>query len=272
MHRVIVALSGGKASAYCADWAFKNYEKERILLYFNDTKWEHPDLYRFLQDISAYFDHPIFQDSDGRSPEDLFYDQHAIANNRMPFCSRILKAERLQKFCQDGDTLIFGIGCTERQRQSRLHQVYSNLGKVLLLRFPLMEQFHEDEKEQEKKEIDRFFVQAGIKIPELYGKGFLHNNCAGGCVRAGKKQWKLLYDTFPEIYLDRERVENEVSAYFGKRMTIFKDESLEEFRKRIESGNLSNYYTRPHVDQYTLQLDDAQMEESECIGVCGTMN
>jgi len=110
--RVIVALSGGKASAWCANWAFQNYDKKDIVLYFNDTKWEHVDLYRFLDDLSKYFDHPILYDSDGRNPEQLFNDQHAIANNRMPFCSRVLKAERLHNFYNDGDAIIFGIGET----------------------------------------------------------------------------------------------------------------------------------------------------------------
>ncbi len=88
----IVTLSGGKASAWCADWAFKHYEKKDVILYFNDTKWEHEDLYRFLDDLSNHFDHPITRDSDGRTPEQLFYDNNYLANNLAPFCSRILKA------------------------------------------------------------------------------------------------------------------------------------------------------------------------------------
>ncbi len=31
---VIVTISGGKASAWCADWALKNYPKEDVVLYF----------------------------------------------------------------------------------------------------------------------------------------------------------------------------------------------------------------------------------------------
>ncbi|MFM6395675.1 MAG: phosphoadenosine phosphosulfate reductase family protein, partial [Planktothrix sp.] len=66
---IIVALSGGKASAYCADYALNNFPKKDVILYFNDTKWEHPDLYRFLNDLSKYWDKEITYDSDGRSPE-----------------------------------------------------------------------------------------------------------------------------------------------------------------------------------------------------------
>lgn len=254
MSEVIVAISGGKASAWCADWALKNYPKENVILYFNDTKWEHKDLYRFLEDLEKYFNHKITFDSDGRSPEKLFYDNRALANNRMPFCSRILKAERLQKFYQDGDTLIFGIGADESQRASRLVSVYQTVavktGKWLKLKFPLISE------NITKEQIDTFLSEAGIEEPLLYRLGFLHNNCSGGCVRAGKKHWKLLYEKLPEVYANRERVEEEMREYLGKNIHFFKDETLKNFRERIERGVLSAYYDNDN--------------ETECIGICHT--
>jgi 3'-phosphoadenosine 5'-phosphosulfate sulfotransferase (PAPS reductase)/FAD synthetase len=254
---VIVAISGGKASAYCAYWALKNNPKEEVILYFNDTKWEHPDLYRFLDDLSKYFNHPITYDSDGRSPEQLFYDNKALANNRMPFCSRILKAERLQKFYKDGDTIIFGIGSDEQERSKRLVAVYQivavKTGKWPTILFPLISDGIT------KQQIDDFLKTVNIKEPLLYQLGFLHNNCSGGCVRAGKKHWKLLYEKLPEIYADRERVEIEMREYLGKDISFFKDETLESFRGRIERKELPNYYNN----------DDEK--ETECIGICSSI-
>lgn len=254
---IIVTLSGGKASACCADWAFKNYPKEEIILYFNDTHWEHPDLYRFLNDLEKYFCHKITYDSDGRTPEKLFYDQHALANNRMPFCSRILKAERLQKFYKDGDTLIFGIGSEEIHRATRLVGVYQIIAakthKNSKLLFPLI---HEN---ITKKDINDFLITAGIEEPILYKMGFSHNNCSGGCVRAGKKHWKLLWEKLPMVYLERERVEVEVRNFLGKDVHFFKDETLKEFREKIERKELSSFY------------DDLDVE-TECIGICETIS
>ncbi|KKW45651.1 MAG: hypothetical protein UY96_C0017G0052 [Parcubacteria group bacterium GW2011_GWB1_56_8] len=254
---VIVALSGGKASAWCADWALRNYPKENVILYFNDTKWEHPDLHRFLEDLAKHFDHPITIDSDGRSPESLFYDESALANNRMPFCSRILKAKRLQKFYKDGDTLVFGIGADEPHRAIRLATVYQEVaertGKQLKLRFPLISE------NVTKEKINAFLRDAGIEEPLLYRLGFLHNNCSGGCVRAGKKHWKLLYEKLPEVYAERERVEEEVRDHLQKDVSFFKDETLREFRGRVERGELSAHY------------DTEDDKETECIGVCSTI-
>jgi 3'-phosphoadenosine 5'-phosphosulfate sulfotransferase (PAPS reductase)/FAD synthetase len=254
--RVIVTVSGGKASAWCAQWALKTYPKEDVLLYFNDTKWEHPDLYRFLDDLSEYLDHPITEDSDGRSPEDLFIAAKALANNLMPFCSRILKAERLQEFYRDGDILIFGIGPDETHRAERLVSRYQAFAaqnnKWPKLEFPLIKGG------VTKGQVDQFFVDAKIKTPYLYEMGFKHNNCSGGCVRAGKLSWKRLLDKLPEVYAERERVEREARKRTGKDIHFLKDETLEEFRGRCHRGEVSGRY------------DDEQ--EVECMGICTTYN
>jgi len=238
--RVVVAVSGGLSSAVCADWALKNYPKDKVVLYFNDTKWEHPDLYRFINDLSNLFDHEIIFDSDGRNPEQLFYDYHAIANNRMPFCSKILKSERMYKYCKDKDILVFGIGHNEQHRAKRISMRYEALSlrqnKEIQVKFPILEDINILTNEE-------FVNNYKIRKPLLYELGFEHNNCSGGCVRAGKKQWKRLYEQLPEVYLDRERMEREISNHFNRRMTIFKDESLEEFRHRIETGSLSKHYS-----------------------------
>lgn len=251
--RTIVALSGGKASAWVADWAVKN--RENVVLYFNDTKWEHRDLYRFLDDLCNYLGEELVVDSDGRSPEELFFDNRALANNRMPFCSRVLKAERLQKWVRDGDEILFGIGPEEARRAKRLIEVYNwvseKRGINIKLGFPLISEMIKGE------DVDAWLASTGIEEPEMYKMGFSHNNCSGGCVRAGKKQWKRLYEKMPEVYAERERVENEMREFLGKDVHFMKDETLESFRGRIERGELSKYY-------------DDEPEMTECIGVCST--
>lgn len=252
--RVIVTISGGKASAWCANWALKTYNKHNVVLYFNDTKWEHPDLYRFLNDLSEYFDHPITHDNDGRSPEELFHDNHALADNRMPFCSRILKAERLQAFYRDGDILIFGIGHQEKRRANRIIGAYqiaaAKTNKWPTLRFPLIDE------RTSRRQIDAFLTTAGIKPPLLYDLGFQHNNCSGGCVRAGKSQWYHLYKMLPEVYAERERVEEDMRTETGRDIHILKDETLQQFRKRIDKG------------EYKIKKLPRTL--FECVGICNT--
>ena len=175
----------------------------------------------------------------------------------MPFCSRILKAERLQKFYKDGDILVFGIGKKEEHRAKRLITVYQKIsvktGKWATLRFPLIEE------SVSKDDINHFIAEAGIEQPLLYKLGFEHNNCSGGCVRAGKRQWKRLYDILPETYLERERVEEDLREFLGKDVHYLKDETLKDFRYRIEHGLLPKMYYRDSPDVI------------ECIGICDTI-
>ena len=170
MSRVIVTVSGGKASAWCAGWALRKYPKKDVVLYFNDTKWEHPDLYRFLDDLSQFLDHPIHTDSDGRDPESLFYDYSALANNRMPFCSKVLKAERLQRFFRGGDTLVFGIGPDEPHRATRIAEVYRSVaqrtGKYPIVRFPLISE------KVTKQQIEEFLEREPV-LKSLYFIGWV---------------------------------------------------------------------------------------------------
>lgn len=74
----------------------------------------------------------------------------------------------------------------------------------------------------------------------------------------------MLYEKLPDVYADRERVEREVREYLGKDVSFFKDETLEQFRLRIERGQLSAFYRDDELDMQQLQL--------ECIGICSTTN
>jgi len=259
--RHIVAISGGKASAWCAWWAVNNLPKEKVVLYFNDTGWEHHDLYRFLDDVSNKLEHEITRDSDGRSPEELFTDVNALANNRMPFCSRILKAERLQSFLTDGDKIYFGIGGDELHRAQRIADVYRKVSesKKINIRvgFPLLKN------KVTAHAVDTLLADLGIVEPELYKLGFEHNNCSGGCVRAGKKQWKLLLEKLPDVYAERERVENDFRKRTNKDVHFLKDETLSSFRERVKHGVLSTHYANNN--------EDIQMP-LECFGICDSQN
>jgi len=246
--RHIVCLSGGVSSAWVAMWANKNITGE-ILYYFNDTKWEHPDLYRFLDDLARVLKIAITYDSDGRNPEQVFFDQHMLGNNRAPLCSRILKAERLQKFVNRGDTLYFGIDTTEIHRAARITPIYARHGCPCI--FPLIDN------SVTKPDLLKWLTSTGIELPQMYKDGFSHNNCSGGCVRAGKKQWVSLLSIYPKVYAAREQVEIDFNTHFGTAATFIKGISLTELREAVESQMILDF--------------DAEPLQGECVGICGRM-
>lgn len=232
MPRVIVGVSGGKCSSWCAKWALDNFPKEDVILYHNDIKWEHPDTYRVLDQLSKYLNHPITDDSDGRNPEQVFYDKRYLANDRAPICSKVLKGFRLQDYFEDGDIIIFGINADEYKRVERIRKLYEEIGRKKKKKCTVM--FPAYETQTSAEEVDEWYKSTGIEEHQMYKDGFLHSNCYGGCVRQGKKQWKQLYDTYPEVYLDRERVERDIRKFLAKDVHYLKDETLESLRIRYE--------------------------------------
>lgn len=260
-NRHIVCLSGGIASAVVAKWVKENIKGD-IIYYFNDVKWEHPDLYRFNSDLEKALDIKIFSDTDGRTPEQVFYDSKMLGSNRTPLCSKVLKAERLQKFVKNGDTLYFGIDEKEIHRAARITPIYDRFNCKCV--FPLIDNH------VSKEQAFQIIEDLGIEKPQMYKDGFEHNNCSGGCVRAGQKQWKLLLRLYPEVYAERERVEREFCEWNNKRrlekdpnfkaqkLSYMKDITLEEFRKKLEQ-------------QPMLFIPEDEWQ-GECIGICGSMN
>lgn len=257
--RHIVCISGGIASAWVANWVNKNIDGE-IIYYFNDTKWEHPDLYRFLDDLERVLKIRITKDNDGRSPEQIFYDKKILGSNRSPVCSKFLKAEMLQKFVKKNDTLYFGIDSTELHRAARISPIYARL--ECQCKFPLIEY------RVLRHETFNFIESIGIEIPQMYKDGFTHNNCSGGCVRSGERQWVSLLNKYPEVYADRERVEREFNVWNKKRRlekdnkvvaeyTFLKNISLKTLREKMNQGT-----------DFDFGEDEWQ---GECIGVCGRM-
>lgn len=238
--RKIVALSGGESSATVA----VIMHEEDPILYFNDTKWEHPDLYRYIYQLVDYLGLELMEDYDGRNPGELAHDEHMLPNNRAPFCSRILKAERLQKYATPGDIIYFGIGPHEAHRAGRIRAIYSPMG--IDTRFPLIEQ------DINQDGVNKIMRETGIRRPALYDLGFEHNNCNGGCVRQGAKQWRHLLRVLPEVYKAREDLEAEFSPY-----TFMKDISLKRLRE-MEEKNID------------FDFED-NLWNGECIGICNNM-
>lgn len=222
----IVTISGGLTSAYVAKLILdinKNAE-----LVFTDTGWEHSDLFRFLNDLEYLFDKKIVKLKHHKynNPEELFYRMGMLGSNRVPNCSRYLKVEVLQKYLKDKYSnnciVYFGIDYSEKHRADRIKYQYDKIN--VETRFPLIElkEFFIKDK------ITQWLKENNIEIPYLYKQGYLHNNCSGGCVRAGKKSWLHLLKNNPEIYMERERVEN---SFKDGKYTYMKDISLKELRE-----------------------------------------
>lgn len=242
----VVMVSGGMASYEAARRVVRRYRKRNVYLWFADTMMEDNDLYRFLDDIEARLGLPIERMADGRTPWEVFKDERFIGNSRVDPCSKILKRHFLRRQLKDRFpdqpvTVYLGFDWMERHRIEAAGPFWESQGYEL--DFPLCWEpmlFPDD--------YPKLLSRHGLEPPRLYGLGFAHNNCGGGCVKAGHKQWALLWQTLPDRFLWHEAQEEKMREFLGKDVAILKDRrggdskplTLRAFRERLEAKARAN--------------------------------
>lgn len=236
----IVNCSGGLTSYEALCRTIEAHGKANTVAVFADTRIEDEDLYRFLDDQEKYLGVKIHRIADGRTPFEVMHDERVITMQGMAPCSRILKSELIDAWLAEfyagkEYTQVFGMEWTETNRMERLR-------KRLAPRpvwFPLAEPPY-----TAKDQISAQLRAVGIEPPRLYAMGFKHNNCGGGCVKAGQAHWAHLLKMMPERYAVWEREEEGIRQYLGKDISILKDRrnnqskpmTLAAFRERLQAN------------------------------------
>ena len=209
----VVSLSGGTASAVAADRVLRRYGPDVTLLWFADTLWEDEDLYRFLDDLEAYWEQPIIREADGRTPLEVAEGASIIPNQRRAPCSLQLKILLFRRFLDRLSkpvTVHLGFNVMEEHRIPRTVAEYESIEGVTVdtpLRWPPVA-FPPHLRETEAW---------GIKTPRLYDAGFPHNNCGGRCVRQGAAEWLRLKQWAPERFVEVRDWEQAQRAKGGAR-------------------------------------------------------
>jgi 3'-phosphoadenosine 5'-phosphosulfate sulfotransferase (PAPS reductase)/FAD synthetase len=250
----LVMVSGGMASFEAAHRVIERYGKTGVHLWFADTLMEDDDLYRFLDDAEHVLGLPIKRMSEGRNPWQVFEDERFIGNSRVDPCSKKLKRQFLRRqlkarFPNQSVTVYLGLDWMEAHRIAAARRYWSEDGYAV--GFPLCW-----EPLLFSKDYTHLVRQQGIEPPRLYAMGFPHNNCGGGCVKAGQKQWALLWHTFPDRYRWHEEQEQHLRRVLGKNVAILRDRrggttrplTLRRFRLRLEQGAGQNHKDEPTIE------------------------
>lgn len=278
----VATFSGGAGSWRSARRVAERRGTTNLTLLFTDTLLEDTDLYRFL--IEAAFDVfetpapsdlvaaasalPEFHEdegarveglarlraqvheqlpalvwiTEGRDPWTVFFGERFLGNSRFDPCSKILKREPVDQWLKDNrdpatTTVSVGIDWSEEHRFTRLRDRRAAMGWTY--EAPLCEPPY-------LTKIDIFddMRNRGIRRPRLYGLGLSHNNCGGGCIKAGQGHWARVLETLPEVYAWWEMKEQALRAHLGKDVSMLTDRrgdgkkkplTLVEFRRRVES-------------------------------------
>ena len=225
----------------------KMQEGDELILLFSDVKGdnenphigEDEDTYRFIEEAAKNLGGELIILKDGRDIWQVFKDKNFLGNSRLAHCSHVLKQKPARDWikanCTPEDSTIYvGIDWTEIHRLPAIIKNY----KPYLAVAPLTESPYLD-----KEVMINWAKKEGLKTPRLYDFGFSHNNCGGGCVRAGQGQFKKLYEIMPERFKVWEEKEQEIRDHLGKDVSILTEQvkgvkkplTLQELRSRIDS-------------------------------------
>jgi hypothetical protein len=179
--------------------------------------------------------------ADGRTPWELFAERRFLGNNRVGICSMVLKRNTADAWmaahCNPATTICYvGIDWTEEHRFTRLAERNAKSGWTYMA--PLCSAPYID-KYMMLEELSR----QGIVTPRLYRLNFSHNNCGGGCVKAGAGHFAHLLAALPDVYAEWENREGAMRAVLGD-VAILRERSggtskplpLVQLRRRIEAG------------------------------------
>lgn len=283
--RHVVMFSGGVGSFAAADRVVSQFGRDVTLL-FADTLIEDADLYRFLVESAAFLtgkaglgevsglaarasNTPPSSDmmrrrahlaalrsdcrqvipglvwiADGRTPWEVFRDVRFLGTARVAQCSRELKQKMVDGWLEvnrsAADTIVHvGIDWTEEHRLVRLRALRGAQGWDY--RAPLCEPPIYSKETGFKR-----LAEVSIQPPRLYALGFSHNNCGGGCVRAGVGHFAHLYRALPVVYAEWEAGEAGMREFLGRDdIAILRDRSdgdtkpltLVQLRRRLDAGH-----------------------------------
>lgn len=237
--RRVVLFSGGVASWATARRVAERHGVADLTLLFTDTRTEDADLYRFLDDAAADVGAPLVRIADGRDIWQVFRDERFLGNTRADPCSRVLKREQsrgwLERECDPAETVVYlGFDWTEVHRLDRARAAWAPWA----IEAPMTEAPY-----RLRAELLGDLETRGIRAPRLYGLGFEHNNCGGGCVKAGQGHFAHLLERWPERYAEWEANEESLRDYLGD-VAILRDRTdgetrplpLRVLRERLEAG------------------------------------
>lgn len=221
--RHVVSFSGGAGSWATARRVADEHGTDDLVLLVADTNSEADDWRPFVDACHADVGGELVMlDNGGRSVWDVFDEQGFIGNSRVDICSRILKREPLRAWleaeCDPAGTVVYlGFDWTEAHRMERARPHW----EPWTVAAPMMDPPH-----VQKAEVLDMLRERGIPVPLLYEQGYPHNNCAGACVKAGHKQWRILLREDRERYLEVEAWEQRFRDRTGKDVAILRDRSM----------------------------------------------
>jgi hypothetical protein len=207
----VVQYSGGIGSWATARRVAARHGTRRLVLLFADVLIEADDVYAFLRQSAAQLAVPITRVADGRTPFEVFFDQHFLGNARIAPCSRLLKQVPCRRWldthADPATTVLYvGIDASETRRIPGIRAGWTPWH----VQFPLTA-----EPDLTKDAMLAEAHAAGLTPPRAYAEGYSHANCGGLCVRGGQAHWARTLRLHPDRYAAYEHLEQQFRDRHG---------------------------------------------------------
>lgn len=195
--RRVVQFSCGAASAVAAKLTLARHPNAVVINAF--LKEEHEDNRRFLADVARWLGVEIIELRDTKYNASAYEVFRRVRYTKGMYgapCSRALKRELLDSFSRPCDIPVIGFTSEEQDRADGFVDSHGNAGE-----FPLIEAG------LSKPDCLSMVERAGIKLPEMYLKGYNNANCIG-CVKGGAGYWNKVRRDFPERFEEMAQIED----------------------------------------------------------------
>lgn len=298
----IISYSGGKDSLANAFLVKEKHGIKNMKMVFCETLAEDSDLYRFLiEGAAAIFEieisgelsekiynvpslkigkdaerknyliglHQLAMSEiagyvaliDGRTIYEVFEAKNYAGNTRIAHCTTELKGRMFKKWVKenykpDEITMYLGFDFAEPHRLKSARKNWA----PIKVSSPLS-----DPPYLSGKQVFQIFEDNDIELPKMYKEGFSHNNCSGGCVKAGQGHWIKVLNKRPEIYAYWEHQQEKMFLKRESlrrpflRVTVDKKlnyMSLKEFRQHIENKGRCDMFDVGGCDCFTVEEID----------------
>ena len=215
--KIAVWFSCGAASAAALKLTVDKYGADNVYAVNNPVIEEHHDNKRFAEDVAKWVGIDIQYAVNSKYPlasvVDVFDRRKGMAFPHGAPCTVELKKRARQEWEESHpvDWHVLGFTVDERNRHDRF--VMTERDNVL----PIL-----IDANMTKNDCADMIRAAGIKLPEIYARGFPNANCIG-CVKAtSPTYWNLVRREFPEVFDQRA----EQSRRLGARLVRVKNERI----------------------------------------------
>lgn len=273
MGKVICWWSGGITSTVACKLAIDKYGRNNCRIIMLDTKNEHEDTYRFLEDCEIWYELKIelLSSKDYNSIEETWYKHNSLNTATGAICSYMLKRRVREQWEKENEYShqVFGFEYDKKElnRAKALELNHPHTKPI----FPLIDA------KMNKGDCIKFVQQSGIEIPLAYSLGFHNNNCLQtGCTQGGIGYWKKIKKEMPELFDKMANIEHDLTNRKGHPVTMLKDQSNKAKEKVAKTGDkYSNLvFLKKHPGYHDHKcLDDMKGRKvkplMECNGFCG---